>query len=231
MRSNSERRYEVDSYDKAADHIADSVFETLNIKEENNSETKDINPTNNKYNAVHIAKTGRKAISHGANRIPWGPGSAKLGVESLAGRTLGWEKLSPAQRKLYGLWSALSLAGWGLWRLWVHTGHLRLWLPLPVLSTLSSALIAAAQASMVWWDANIGKIFKAKINEYISSMKKYLANIKDSKIDQQSKEQIATTETSIQEVENIIHETTDTEATNIAKEVISDLPESKNDEK
>ena len=70
MRSNNERRYEIDSYDKAADRVADNIFETLNTKEENNNQSNDKNSTSNKYTAVHIATTGRKAISHGANWIP-----------------------------------------------------------------------------------------------------------------------------------------------------------------
>ncbi len=231
MRSNNERRYEIDSYDKAADRVADNIFETLNTKEENNNQSNDKISTSNKYTAVHIAKTGRKAISHGANWIPWGPGSAKIGAESIAWRTLWWEKLSPAQRKLYGLWSALSLAGWGLGRLWLHTGHLRLWLPLPILSTLSSALVAAAQASVVWWDTNIGKIFKAKITGYVDSIKKYVHTIKGWPKDQQTQEQIANVEANLLEVKNILDSTTDKEANAIVKQVIIDLPETKQDEK
>jgi hypothetical protein len=210
--------------DKIADILLQNNPETTNTAQ-------DENPTNKKYNAVHIAKTGRKAVSHGANRIPWGPGSAKMGIEAIVGKTLWWEKLSPTQQKLYGRWSALSLIWWGLGRLGVHTGHLRLGLPLPVLSALSSAVAAAAQASVVWWDSNIGKIFKEKMKDYLETITKYIQKIKGNHIDQQTQEQITAVEASIEEVENIINETTDVETADMIKEIIVDLPANKSDGK
>lgn len=211
-----------------------STDEIKNIVQQENPEIintpKDEDPLNNKYNAVHIAKTGRKALSHWANRIPWGPGSAKIGVESLIGRTLWWEKLSVAQRKLYGLWSALSLLWWGLWRLGIHTWNLRLWLPLPILSILSSTLVAAGQASIVWWDIDIGEIFKTKLKEYTESAKNAIDKIRSKKTDQQTQEQIATVEANIQHIENIVQEITNEEATNIVHEVIIHLPEKQDNE-
>jgi len=103
MKLYSEYASDINSYDTNPDRIADSIFQILNTESDKNIETKNEDSRNNKYNAVHIMKTGRKAASHTANRIPFGVGSTKIVLEALAGRTAGREKLSNTQRKLYGL--------------------------------------------------------------------------------------------------------------------------------
>ena len=220
MKLYSEYDYEHNTYDSPSHNTQDDLFTNL---QNSNTEAVDSitkESTDNKYNASQLAKTWRKGISHGLNWIPWGPGSAKIGAESLIWWTLWGEKLTTAQRKLYGLGSALSLVWWSLGRLWLHTSQLWLWAPLPILSILSSILVAAGQASVVWWDTNIGKIFKAELKKYLSSIKDSIIHFRVKKIDQQTQEQLNNVTTNLQEVENIVDKTTDKEAGDIVKEVV-----------
>lgn len=58
-------------------------------------------------------------------------------------------------------------------------------------------------------------------------IKKYVHTIKNSAKDQQTQEQISTVEASIEEVENIIDQTTNEEATNIVTEIIQQSKDKK----
>lgn len=176
MKLYNEYYHEHNTYDSPSHNMQDDLLTNLQNHNTENLDSIAKEATENSYNSLQLAKTWRKGISHGLNWIPIF-GGVKIGLESLAGTTLGGEKLSPTQRKLYGLGWALSAITYGLIWLSGYTSNPWLLAPSPICSMIASAATAAGQASIAGDTTSAGKIFKAKLKEQRKKIILHLTNM------------------------------------------------------